>query len=484
MPPLESLQWQNRFQSLGDSYFQRVRPTPLYGARLVSANVALARSIGLHEADVTSKRFVRLMNGEERLEQFDEIATVYSGHQFGTYVSELGDGRAILFGEAERYEWQVKGAGLTRYSRMGDGRSVLRSALREYLASEALHALGVPTTRALAVIASDTRVEREKTETGALTVRLARSFIRFGHFEYFYHLKSTVPLRRLVDFTINEYFGESFVGRYDEWFREVVHRTARLMADWQAIGFCHGVMNSDNFSILGDTLDYGPFGFVERFDAHHVCNHSDDFGRYAFSAQPEIAFFNLRVLAQALTPVVSERGLRAALSSYGETFEAAYRDRMFSKLGLSCGELQADLDFVSSLLQALHDANVDYTNFFRRLGAVLSMEEFGLLFDDLGARDATGLLRFAHEYLKRLDASGMNAADRQREMNEVNPKVVPRNHWLQFLIEEAEAGRYDDANDALARLTRPFDDVKNEINERFLRPLSSDEQAVEVSCSS
>src|SRR4051812_10223502 len=286
-------------------------------------------------------RSLDVLTGRATWPGLEPMATVYSGHQFGVWAGQLGDGRALLLGEwqaegaAPSFEVQLKGAGRTPYSRMGDGRAVLRSSIREFLCSEAMHGLGIPTTRALAVTGSDQHVRREELETAAVVTRMAPSFVRFGHFEHFAANDRIDELRALADYVIDRYYPacrttSRFGGNvYAAFLEAVSERTAALLAQWQAVGFCHGVMNTDNMSILGLTIDYGPFQFLDGFDPSHICNHSDTQGRYAFNQQPNVAYWNLFCLAQALLPLIGEQDVAiAALESYKTTFPREFDARM------------------------------------------------------------------------------------------------------------------------------------------------------------
>jgi serine/tyrosine/threonine adenylyltransferase len=315
---------------------------------------------------------IETLAGNQLLPGMDAIAALYAGHQFGHYVSQLGDGRAILLGEVknaagEGWEVQLKGAGRTPYSRGGDGRAVLRSSIREFLCSEAMHALGIPTTRALCIVGSDRPVYREDEETAALVTRLAPSFVRFGSFEVFYYRNQVEPIKQLADYVIERYYPDlkNLADPYPEFLRQVALRTAELMAQWQAVGFSHGVMNTDNMSILGLTLDYGPFGFLDAFDPGYVCNHSDTGGRYAFDQQPDVAAWNITKLAQALVPLMSVETASQAIGEYPQVFGKAYLERMAAKFGLTPGSETAGL--VMDALQLLAQNRVDYTIFLRRL---------------------------------------------------------------------------------------------------------------------
>src|SRR5882724_8928541 len=305
---------ENHYAQLPDDFYTKM-PAEKVGAapRLIHANASAAALLDLDPAVFNDPRFVEVMSGHRPLEGFSPLAMAYSGHQFGVWAGQLGDGRALLIGQVrnthgELWDIQLKGAGKTPYSRFGDGRAVMRSTIREYLCSEAMAALGIPTTRALAIVGGEDPVVRETVETAAVVTRLAQSHVRFGHFEFFFWREQPEQLRQLADHVIDAFYpacrGE--VNPYLALLEQVARRTARLIAQWQGVGFCHGVMNTDNMSILGLTIDYGPFGFVDAFDAGYICNHSDDQGRYAYNQQPQIAYWNLHCLGQALIPLTED----------------------------------------------------------------------------------------------------------------------------------------------------------------------------------
>ncbi|MDY3331093.1 MAG: YdiU family protein, partial [Pelistega sp.] len=306
--PLQS----SRFAQLGKAFYTELYPTPLQAPiQWGACNRVLAQELDLAEDFFDSTEHCLVLAGSAARETYPvmPLATVYSGHQFGVWAGQLGDGRAILLGESvgadgQRQEWQLKGAGRTPYSRFGDGRAVLRSSIREYLCSEAMFGLGIPTTRALALTVSPEKVEREELETAAVVTRVAPSFIRFGHFEHFFHRGQHDELKALMDFVIDQYYAElrDEVNPYAVLFEKVLFSTAELVAAWQSVGFCHGVMNTDNMSILGLTIDYGPYGFLDVYDSEHICNHSDHQGRYAYQQQPYIAHWNLVRLANCFLP--------------------------------------------------------------------------------------------------------------------------------------------------------------------------------------
>src|SRR3984957_2206689 len=331
---LEELTFSNAFAGLGERFYESRTPSGLEGARLVAVSPDAAALIDLSESELTRDEFIRVASGTAILRGMQPLAALYGGHQFGVWAGQLGDGRAITLGEitnkrGEPWEIQLKGAGQTAYSRFADGRAVLRSTIREFLASEAMDALGIPTTRALAMVANDEPVIRESIETAAIVVRLALSFVRFGSFEIFAARGEHDAIRILADFVIDRFYPECGTGddRYARFFEAVLKRTARLMAHWQSVGFMHGVMNTDNFSILALTLDYGPYGFMEGYEPGHICNHTDQGGRYAFDRQPAIGLWNCYALANALAGIVEPAQLETVIASYVPALREAFLDR-------------------------------------------------------------------------------------------------------------------------------------------------------------
>ncbi len=371
------LAWRNSFASLGPAFFTELQPVALPAAHLVCVNRPLAQELGMDAALIASAEGVEAFTGNLPFAGSRPLATVYSGHQFGVWAGQLGDGRAILLGELETsagpQELQLKGSGRTPYSRMGDGRAVLRSSIREFLGSEAMQGLGIPTTRALCVTGSPAPVRREEIETAAVVTRAAPSFVRFGHFEHFSARNQIDELRRLADYVIDRFYPqcrgcERFAGNaYAAFLEQVSERTAAMVAQWQSVGFCHGVMNTDNMSILGLTIDYGPFQFLDAFDPGHICNHSDEQGRYAYNRQPNVAYWNLFCLGQALLPLIGDQELAlAALESYKTVFPRELEARMRAKLGLAQA-LPDDRELIERILGLLAADRVDYTIFWRRL---------------------------------------------------------------------------------------------------------------------
>lgn len=462
--PATRLDWNEGFAALGPAFYTRVAPQPLPAVHPVAHSRGVARELGLDEEWLRSEEALAAFSGNAVLPGSQPLASVYSGHQFGHWAGQLGDGRALLLGElrgadGRPREVQLKGAGLTPYSRMGDGRAVLRSSVREFLCSEAMHGLGIPTTRALCLTGSDAPVRREEIETAAVVTRVAPSFVRFGHFEHFSWTGQQAELKALADFVIDRFYPEcrddTTLGPYAALLLAVSARTAALVAQWQAVGFCHGVLNTDNMSILGLTLDYGPFQFMDAFDPGHICNHSDPTGRYAYRRQPNIAYWNLFCLGQALLPLIGEqeRAL-AALEPFKTEFPQELGSRMAAKLGLSQA-LPSDQAQVEALLQRLAQDRVDYTLFWRRLTQATRDGAGAAPVRDLFL-DRDGFDQWMLSFSEHLKSTGRGqSADL---MLKSNPAYVLRNHLGEIAIAAAKQKDFSEIERLLALLERPFDD--------------------------
>ncbi len=491
MRKLEELDFRNTYARLPEGFYSRLAPTPFSKPPyLVSFNADVATLIDLDPSEAARSEFVDYFSGARPLPGSEPIAMLYSGHQFGHYVPRLGDGRAILLGEVrnrqgEKWDLHLKGAGLTPYSRDGDGRAVLRSTIREYLGGEAMHGLGIPTTRGLCIVGSDEEVLREEgVETGAMLVRLASSHVRFGSFEVFYYRRQHDHLARLADYVIAEHFPHlmSTGDRYPRFLAEVVIRTALLMAKWQAVGFAHGVMNTDNMSILGATLDYGPFGFLDDYNPGFICNHSDHGGRYAFHRQPDIGHWNLHALAQALLPLMTEEQAKEALAAYEPALVAHYKDLMRQKLGLEEWRSE-DGDLLTGLLEIMQANHGDYTNVFRALGDFRSdhSNKNGSLRDLFLDRSAFDM--WATRYRERLRSEGSRDDERKQRMNRVNPKYVLRNYLIQIAITQAtEKKDFTEVGRLLDLLRDPF--AERPDMEKYTVPPPDWGKRIVVSCSS
>ena len=486
---IDTLPFRNSFATLPPSFYTRLMPTPLPAPYLVCASASAAALIDLDPAEFQTGQFIQIFTGNTTLPGSIPLAAVYSGHQFGVWAGQLGDGRAILLGDLPAagipgMEVQLKGTGLTPYSRMGDGRAVLRSSIREFLCSEAMAALGIPTSRALCVTGSDMRIMREAPETTAVATRMAPSFVRFGSFEHWFYNDKPEQLKTLADYVIDRFYPDlrDAANPYQTLLAEVTRRTAHLIAQWQAVGFMHGVMNTDNMSILGLTIDYGPFGFMEAFDARHICNHSDQQGRYAYSMQPQIGHWNCYALGQALLPVIgSVEDTQAALEIYKAEFAARMDTLLRAKLGLQSAQPDDDklMDAMFAVMQGSH---VDFTSFFRRLGDLqiddpAADEPLRDLFIDRPAFDA-----WAVQYRARLKQENSQDRPRRLAMHQVNPKYVLRNYLAQIAIEKAQNKDFSEIDKLLAVLEKPFDEQPE--NSRYADLPPDWASQLEVSCSS
>ena len=489
MKKLGQLNFDNTFARLPDIFYSRLNPTSLPCPYVVSFNPDAAKLIDLDNAEVFHPDFAEYFIGNRLLPGSEPLSMLYAGHQFGYFVPQLGDGRAILLGEVvnslgEYWDVQLKGSGQTPYSRQGDGRAVLRSSIREYLCSEAMHGLGIPTTRALCIVGSDEEVFRESVETAAVVTRLSPSHVRFGSFEVFYYRGQHEPITVLADYVISRHFPllRDAPDKYAHFMQQVVTRTAHLMAQWQAVGFSHGVMNTDNMSILGLTFDYGPFGFMETYDPGYICNHSDQAGRYAFDQQPGIGQWNLAALAQALTPLVPVDEMHAILDSYGQLYFERYAALMSNKLGLNYLGM-ADYELVKVLLEMMQSSQLDYTNLFRSLSQFISTpgELNSAIRDQFMDRDAFDA--WAAAYRTRLRTENVADAERKINMDEINPKYILRNYLAQQAISTAEQERdYSEVERLRILLSRPYEEHPE--MESYAAPAPEWARHIEVSCSS
>ena len=486
----------NHSRQVHGAFWSRVTPARVAAPSLLLHSPEVAAMLGLSEAQMRSPEMLAALSGNGVLPGMETYATAYAGHQFGNWAGQLGDGRAILLGEVlapsgEHFEWQLKGAGPTPYSRRADGRAVLRSSIREFLCSEAMHHLGVPTTRALSLVLTGEPVERDmfydghpELEPGAIVCRVAPSFIRFGHFELFASRGETALLRQLIDFTVTHYFPGIAAAHADPrerllaWYAEVCARTARLMAQWMGVGFVHGVMNTDNLSILGLTIDYGPYGWVDDFDPGWTPNTTDAQGkRYAFGRQPGVALWNLARLGDALATLdaVPPEALTDALAQFERTYAAEANGLFAEKFGLraavghgdDASEARAIIDAAFALMTQ-HE--IDMTIFFRTLANATTVADLRDAFyrdtewHEARAAWAAWFDRYA-ALGARLHATPDARAERAARMNAVNPKYVLRNYLAQQVIDSAHAGDYAPIAELLDVMRRPYDEQPG--RERF-----------------
>ena len=462
-----------------------VLPTPVAAPRLLAHSREMAEAVGFTQEQVASPEFVRVFSGNALIPGMEPYAACYGGHQFGSWAKQLGDGRAITLGEVvnprgERWELQLKGAGPTPYSRTADGRAVLRSSIREFLCSEAMHHLGIPTTRALSLVGNGEAVMRDmfydgnpRPEPGAVVCRVAPSFIRFGTFELPTARGEHGLLEQMVDFTIARDFPhlEGSPGeRRAAWFQEVCARTAEMIVHWMRVGFVHGVMNTDNMSILGLTIDYGPYGWLDNFDPHWTPNTTDAHGRrYRFAQQPAIAQWNLLRLGDALGPLFPDpEPLQAGMERYAEVYTRQYEAMTAAKFGFTeWGEAEQALAGQGYTL--LYDAQVDFTLFFRALGEYAggALEPFAHTFYDEVARDrhAEAFGEWLGHWWAHVTGTGESADARRTRMHRVNPRYVLRNYLAQEAIDLAEGGDTSRIHELLEVMRRPYDDQPG--NERF-----------------
>ena len=464
-----------------------VEPTPVEAPRLLAHSREMAAELGFSEADLASPEFAQVFGGNALLPGMQPFASNYGGHQFGHWAGQLGDGRAISLGEAvladgRRRELQLKGAGPTPYSRSADGRAVLRSSIREFLCSEAMHYLGIPTTRALSLVGTGEGVVRDmfydghpQLEAGAIVCRVAPSFLRFGHFELPAMRGDIDLLRRLADFCIARDFphlqgqGEPL---YADWFAEVCERTARLVAGWMRVGFVHGVLNTDNMSIIGLTIDYGPYGWIDAYDPDWTPNTTDAAGRrYRFGWQPRVAYWNLGQLARALSPLFADPApLQAGLERFAATYTAADRHDTARKLGLADSR-DEDVDLLRDLHRLLHAHEVDMTLWFRALADLdpqaPSLASLEAAFYDAEKRTGgeNALNDWLARYAARLREDPLPVHRRRARMQAANPAFVLRNWLAQEAIDRADAGDMAGIGELLEVMRRPYEDQPG--NERL-----------------
>ncbi|MGZ8241831.1 MAG: protein adenylyltransferase SelO [Methylobacter sp.] len=479
----------SRRQVVGACY-SRVLPIKTSQPQMVAYSREVAELLDLTPEDCESDDFLQVFSGNRLATGMYPYATCYGGHQFGYWAGQLGDGRAINLGEiinsrGERWALQLKGAGPTPYSRMADGLAVLRSSIREFLCSEAMFHLGVPTTRALSVILTGEEVVRDmfyngnpKPEPGAVICRVAQSFTRFGSFQIFTARRDIELLQKLADYTIRTDFphlGEPSKEVYITWFEEVCRRTAEMIVHWQRVGFVHGVMNTDNMSILGLTIDYGPYGWLENYDPNWTPNTTDAAEhRYRYGNQPQIAFWNLGQLANAIYPLIEEvEPLQKAMDIYTKSFEQGWQNMMAGKLGFDAYEPAMDDELISELSTLLQLVETDMTIFYRNLAKLdtrieldnasdktlmTPLSEAYYVPEQLTGEYKTRMANWLRRYIKRVHADGMPDEVRREKMNAVNPKYVLRNYMTQLAIDKAEQGDFSMVNDLLELLRHPYDE--------------------------
>lgn len=478
---------ENRRRQVENACYTFVNPTPVRQPSLVAYSAELASDLGMSPADCEMQEFADVFAGNKILPGMQPHAQCYGGHQFGNWAGQLGDGRAINLGEVQDQHGvlqtlQLKGSGETPYSRMADGLAVLRSSIREFLCSEAMFHLGVPTTRALSVVTTGEDVTRDmfydgrpKEEPGAVVCRVAPSFLRLGSYEIFTSRGDTETLKTLVDFTIRHHFpelGEPGKDTYINWFRRVCELNASLVVDWMRVGFVHGVLNTDNTSVLGLTIDYGPYGWIDDYNPDWTPNTTDAAGkRYRFSHQPQIMQWNLLQLANAIHPLIGDgEPLREVLNDFVDDYMNQWQQMRAAKLGLSEFKGDADHELHQDLHNTLLLTETDMTLFYRHLADVpsdLSVSDDALLApievafytpDSMSQQDRADIVKWLRRYQQRVIEDGVDDADRRDRMNRVNPKYVLRNYLSQMAIDKAEQGDFSVVNELLDVMRHPYDE--------------------------
>ena len=451
---LESLTLQTPYLSLDTDFYDICSSTKLDNPYLIHLNQTMLETLDI---EITNEaEFVALLNGTFELKGSKKFAMCYAGHQFGHYAPRLGDGRAIHLGKIAEHNLQLKGAGETIYARMADGRTTLASSIREYLMSEAMYHLGIPTTRAVGIIGSETDLLRDNIEKAAIVLRSASSWVRFGSFEFFYYTKEYDKLEQLAEYVIQESYPhlQNEENRYEKLFSAIVTKSAELVAKWQAFGFTHGVINTDNMSVAGLTLDYGPFGMLDDYNFSYVSNKKDAIGRYSYGAQPNIVYWNIEKLMQTFTPLVAKATLQKIVDAYGsELYPQAYIRLMRQKMGLLL-EVDEDIYLIEELVGALQDAYVDYTLFFRTLSHYDG--DRTPLYDI--AMNPIAIDNWLKLYDKRLAKEEQNSADRHTMMRAHNPKYVLKNYLLEKAIKAAKKGDFSLVNTLHTLAQNPFDE--------------------------
>ncbi|CCD98559.1 protein adenylyltransferase SelO [Bradyrhizobium sp. STM 3809] len=483
--------FQNSYAALPDNFFARVAPTPVAAPRLIKLNRPLAEELGLNPAELETPEGAEILAGKTVPDGAEPIAMAYAGHQFGHFVPQLGDGRAVLLGEVVdrngvRRDIQLKGSGPTPFSRRGDGRAALGPVLREYIVSEAMAALGIPTTRSLAAVVTGEQVYRGIALPGAVLTRVATSHIRVGTFQYFAARQDVEAVRRLADHVIGRHYPDLAGGErpYHALLDAVISRQAKLIADWLLVGFIHGVMNTDNTSVSGETIDYGPCAFMDAYDPKQVFSSIDEFGRYAFANQPRIALWNLTRLAECLLPLFDAdkdqaiKQAEAALDGFATQFTDAHQAGLRRKLGLFT-KTEGDQPLAQALFDAMAAAKADFTLTFRRLSDAAGSGDLGevrALFED-----PTGFDEWAGRWQQRLAAEPQSPAERREAMRKVNPAFIPRNHRIEAVITAAvENDDYRPFEELHAVLANPYDDQPDFA--AYTQPPEPEERVLQTFC--
>ena len=458
---------------MGAEFYSALPANPPADLALIIDNRELREQIGLTDQDLKKIQSYCL---NPNTNDFDTFAMVYAGHQFGQFVNQLGDGRGIFLGQTKHdYDLHLKGAGKTPYSRFGDGRAVLRSSIREYIASEVMNNLNIPSTRAVALFISEEKVLRDSYESSAVLLRSSQSHIRFGHFEFFHYRNKSKQVKKLADYAIENYplFNESAEEPYVDFFQTIVQKTAQMISKWQGVGFCHGVMNTDNFSILGETFDYGPYAFMESLNPEFICNTSDYEGRYRYSNQPYIGLWNCSALGEALKTLIPVAKIEEILKTYEQEFSSNLRKIYLDKLGLTKHQ-PGDDELIQDYLSLINNENLDYTQSFRSLVKIIQEED---LIEGSGS-----LEKWKKRFLKRHEFEKSDLRDRLDMMKSINPYITPKNFQIQKVIDAVEKGNYEALHSFCDAFKNPFEE--NSKTQVFDEVPSENEANIRTSCSS
>ena len=458
---------------MGAEFYSALPANPPADVALIIDNRELREQIGLTDQDLKKIQSYCL---NPNTNDFDTFAMVYAGHQFGQFVNQLGDGRGIFLGQTNHdYDLHLKGAGKTPYSRFGDGRAVLRSSIREYIASEVMNNLNIPSTRAVALFISEEKVLRDSYESSAVLLRSSQSHIRFGHFEFFHYRNKSKQVKKLADYAIENYslFNESAEEPYVNFFQTIVQKTAQMISKWQGVGFCHGVMNTDNFSILGETFDYGPYAFMESLNPEFICNTSDYEGRYRYSNQPYIGLWNCSALGEALKTLIPEAKIEEILKTYEQEFSSNLRKIYLDKLGLTEHQ-PGDDELIQDYLSLINNENLDYTQSFRSLVKIIQEEDL--------IKGSGSLEKWKKRFLKRHEFEKSDLRDRLDMMKSINPHITPKNFQIQKVIDAVEKGNYEALHSFCDAFKNPFEE--NSKTQVFDEVPGENEANIRTSCSS
>ncbi len=482
----------NRFTQLYNRFpqhfYAEVTPEALENAELIHVNEKLCKNLGLN---LSHESMLNLTSGIELPNGLQPLAQKYTGHQFGYYNPDLGDGRGVLLGQVkdqqgQHWDLHLKGSGQTPYSRRGDGRAVLRSAVREYLIGEALHALGIPTTRCISLCKNNEQVRREQLEPRASYIRVAKTHIRFGHFEWLAQRGHTQELKQLADYVIETVYPElseidNEQQRFAELLKTITRKTAEMIAGWQSVGFCHGVMNTDNMSVAGETFDFGPYAFLDDCRIHHICNHSDTEGRYAYSQQPNIGLWNCQVLANAFSQLVSAEEIEQAINTYIDSFNQTYLMKMGYKFGLNA-PIDEDKLLIADTLILMDQSSLDFHYFFTLLEK-FDTEEHSEFEAFIG--NSKAWRQWQEKYRQRI--ANENATGRKQRLQNSNPQLILRNYIAQEIIQEVENGNFTVIEEWINWLHQAYQAYPHESSSprsHYFQPPAVADKSIVLSCSS